>query len=403
MGLQKLLKQHGFNDHPFQTWIAEDEMDLTKWFVPPPFLDTVIGKTGKANASLFPSSNLIFGRPGSGKTAIRKAIEMELLTREPKALILRYVSFIDVMKSSSKPSLKEHIEEILKLATIGLIAFMREDFQRYSSLSFTDKCELAGLVSRFYENLPPMTKESYVNDLNPVIGRLTGAAKVGKKALVDLYNTTISILNKEKIDATSWKLNDGGSDKKNETPILLLQRLWSLARKMGANSIWVLIDGVDEASGASSPEAIFNAISALLVSLPVMEFRGGSTQRICFKVFLTRPDEVKPLLKDVGFRFDRLKTEDIKWHRKDLNQCLMKRLAFYSNNRILTFDQICLTEAKGTHDLLLDSAELRPRTLFRMAHEILAEFQRRSNPEDVLIDEASIKSGIDAGKSAVFG
>ena len=68
----------------------------------------------------------------------------------------------------------------------------------------------------------------------------------------------------------------------------------------------------------------------------------------------------------------------------------------------MNFDQLCLPEAKGTHDLLLDSAELRPRTLFRMAHEIFAEFQRRSNPKEVLIDEASIKSGIDAGKSAVF-
>jgi hypothetical protein len=302
-------------------------MDLKKWFVPPPFLDTVIGKTGGAKVSLFPSSNLIFGRPGSGKTAIRKAIEMELLNREPEALILRYVSFIDVMKPSSKPSLNEHIEGILKLATIGLIAFWREDFQRYSNLGATDKAELAGLVFRCYENLPPMTKESYVNDLNPVIGKLTGAAKVGKKALVELYSTTI----------------------------------------------------------------------------PVMEFRRDSTQLICFKVFLTRPDEVKPLLEEAGFRFDRLKMEDIKWHRKDINRCLGKRLAFYSNNRVLNFDQICLPEAKGTHDLLLDSAELRPRTLFRMAHEILAEFQRRSNPEEVLIDEASIKSGIEAGKSAVFG
>jgi hypothetical protein len=246
-----------------------------------------------------------------------------------------------------------------------------------------------------------MTKEIYVNDLNPVIGRLTGVAKVGKKALVDLYNTTISILSKEMIEPTSWEM-DGGSGKKIESPILRLQRLWALAEKMGAKSIWVLIDGVDEASGHSSPEAIFDAISKLLLSLPVMEFRRESTQIICFKVFLTRPDEVKPLLKNAGFRFDRLKMEDIRWHRKDLNQCLGKRLAFYSNNRVLNFDQLCLPEAKGTHDLLLDSAELRPRTLFRMAHEIFAEFQRRSNPKEVLIDEASIKSGIDAGKSAVF-
>jgi hypothetical protein len=101
---------------------------------------------------------------------------------------------------------------------------------------------------------------------------------------------------------------------------------------MGVRSIWILVDSIDEAPGLSTPEEIYDAISNLLLSLPVMEYRQEFDQLICFKVFLTKPDVMKPLLKDGNFRFDRVKTDEIRWKRKDLDRCLKKRLAFFSNN-----------------------------------------------------------------------
>jgi hypothetical protein len=70
---------------------------------------------------------------------------------------------------------------------------------------------------------------------------------------------------------------------------------------------------------------------------------------------------------------------------------------------VLNFDQICVDDAEGTHDKLVDEAKLRPRTLFRMAHEILSEFQRRSSKKDYKIDASSIEYGINAGLESVHG
>ncbi len=401
MAIDGLFKKHNFNTHPFHTWIAEDELDIAEWFVAPRFLDTLIGKAGRGKP-LSPSSSLVFGRPGSGKTALRKMIEREIQTDCDGVLVLRYVNFVDVLSQSPKPSLNDHIDEILRLATVGLIAKWQSNPNYYLNLGLTEKAELAGLVYHYYDTLPQTEKLIYVNDLNPVVGKLTGAAKIGKKALVELYNTTISVLRRDRINPTSWT-NDSTQDREQEArPILRLQRFWSLASRLGVKSIWVLIDGVDEAPGVSSPEGIYNVLSELLFSQPVMEFRPDKEQLICFKVFLTRPEKLKPLLKKNGFRLDRIKIEDISWQRKDLDSVLQKRLAYFSNKNVLNFDSICMPEAAGTHDRLLDEADLRPRTLFRMAHEILSEFQRKSEVDDVYIDTASIEHGIVRGKDAVF-
>jgi hypothetical protein len=39
VALNDLLKTHGFAQHPFGAWRAEDEeKDLAEWFIPPPLL-----------------------------------------------------------------------------------------------------------------------------------------------------------------------------------------------------------------------------------------------------------------------------------------------------------------------------------------------------------------------------
>lgn len=124
---------------------------------------------------------------------------------------------------------------------------------------------------------------------------------------------------------------------------------------------------------------------------------------LCCKVFLTRPTEVQEHLKSAGFRTDRIKTAEIRWTRRDLNDALTKRLSHFSGTTVLHFDEICVPQAKGTHDKLLDKCDLRPRTLFRMAHEILAEFDLTSDFVADKLDPQSIERGIDRGLKAVVG
>lgn len=109
------------------------------------------------------------------------------------------------------------------------------------------------------------------------------------------------------------------------------------------------------------------------------------------------------MLEKSNFRKDRVKVKLIEWERSDLDNALKNRLSFFSNNRVFSFDDLCDQDAKGAHALLLDKCQLRPRTLFRMAHEILNEIDKKDQKKQNLIDKQSVDAGIECGVKATFG
>lgn len=252
----------------------------------------------------------------------------------------------------------------------------------------------------YYDKLPPDSKRIYTDALCPYSGRVLAAARAGHRTVVEGYNAIISILRKEKIQPAEWPQASGGAEKAD--PILRLQRFWFLARQMGVESIWVLVDGVDEEPSVRTSQAIFDCVAELLLNQQVMEFREQDKQVMCFKVFLTRPDEIKPLLEQERFRKDRILIRNIEWKRKELKSALQRRLAYYSNNSVLSFDDICEPGLRGTQDKLLDECGLRPRTLFLMGREILALFQKDSEPSVAKLDKNSIEEGIRLGKNTAL-
>lgn len=401
MSLQELMKEHSFSTNPFRTWVSEDESELAEWFVPPPFFATILGDTFGPSKKLVPVSSLVFGTPGNGKTALRKMIEFELLRRADPFMVLRYSDFGRVVSSSAQPTLSDHVEELIRLGTVALLGFWSESEARYSNLNTSDRCELAGLVFHYYENLNPEVKKLYTNDLSPMTSRLIRLGKVGTATAVDLYNAAISVIKKEKIEPTNWKREDASNQ---PNPLLRLQRFWGLAKAMGTSAIFVLIDSIDEAPDVRNGEDIFKLISELLLSQHVLEFRDQDEQVLCFKIFLTRPEEIIPLLEKYRFRRDRIETRKIEWKRAELDLALKRRLAHYSNQQILNFDSLCEAGLSGTHDLMLDSCKLSPRVLFRVAHEIFAAFQRNKELDTsaTKLDKRSIDEGIKAGLESVM-
>ncbi len=179
MSLNELLDHHKFWGHPFEHWIAESEDNLQAWFVAPPFQNRIFGYEQRKDRTPRPRSHVIFGRLGVGKTAICMEVERELLRRAPKSLILPYKNFSEPLKQSGsgRPDIAAHIEEILRLGTIGLIKFWTDLPDRYSRLGKTEKEELAGLINHYYENLPLETKRDYTNRLSPISCLLASAKK----------------------------------------------------------------------------------------------------------------------------------------------------------------------------------------------------------------------------------
>ena len=402
MSLETLLSHHGFLRHPFEHWIAEAEDKLEEWFVAPPFLNRLLGYDLQSNKPPKPRSHVVFGKLGAGKTAICMEVERELLKKASNSLILPYKNFLEplLLSKSPRPGISFHVEEILRLGTIKLIEFWTNSPNRYARLGRHEKQQLAGLIDHYYEKLPPDLKQKYTNRLGAVRGTIA-AAKKGQRTLVDIYNTTISVIKQEKIVPVNW--NEENFDIAKVNPYLRLERFWYLAKALGVESIWVLIDNVDLDAG-SRGDQIFDCIADLLLSQRIMEFRDENNQQvICFHVFLSRHEYVLDLLEKEFFRRDRIETHVIKWERRDLDFAFTKRLAFHSNKRVLSFDQLCDENAQGTHDKLLDESQLRPRVLFHMANEILAEFDRKTGKEVTLIDKNSVEIGCAEGLKSMLG
>jgi hypothetical protein len=225
---------------------------------------------------------------------------------------------------------------------------------------------------------------------------------VAKKAghtVIEGYNAIISVIKREKIEPTKWDAATAGTDRAD--PMIRVQRFWSLAKAMGVESVWVLVDGVDEHPATRTGKAIFDCMAEILLNQRLMEFREADKQVMCFKVFLTRPEELQPLLDEEKFRKDRIPIRKIGWKRKDLDIALKRRLAHYSNQAVLTFDDVCEARLQGTHSRLLDECGLNPRTLFFMGYQIFAAFQN-SEPGVTKLDKESIDEGIRLAKEAVM-
>jgi hypothetical protein len=401
MGLSELLRRHGFESHPFETFIAESEKNLPEWFVPPAFLPNIAGDAG--GTSLSPRSHLVFGRPGDGKTAIRLTLERELERRAPNVLVLRYIDFSRPLRADKRPPLGEHIDELLRLGTIALVSVWQSDPAQYAALSHGHKSELAWLVDRYYEQLPPQVRETYAGRISPLNNRVRRLLTQGVRAAVDAYNATISVLKQEKIEPIQWESSAAASQSGLDDPFMRLQRFWGVVNAFKVESVWVLIDKVDESTATVEAEAIFKCIADLLLTPTIMEYRVDEKQVICFKVFLTHPAEVEPMLKAAGFRRDRIKVESIKWTRKDLDTALQRRLSHFSKLNVSNFDNLCAADAIGTHDRLLDECGLRPRTLFRFAHEIFGQLQLTNDPTIEKFSRSMVDAGIAAGKEATVG
>lgn len=399
MGLTDLLKTHGFEQNPFTKWRAEDEEgDLAEWFVPPAFFQDILGNVGTPRQSLKPASHIIFGMPGGGKTATRRMLESAVLAKSPSSLVIRYTDFNRVLQSNTpRPSLSKHVDELLRLGTIALLAMWFESSDRYERLTISERADLAGLVAEYYEVLPNTTKRTYTSALSPYAGRTIAIAKKTGRTLIEAYNATISVLKREKVEPAKWNGPSNESDKAE--PIIRLQRFWSLANAMGIENVWILIDGVDEHPLTRSAQTIFDCLAEILLNQRLIEFREGDKQVMCFKVFLTHPEELRPLLDAQGFRSDRIPIRTIQWQRRNLDIALQKRLAYYSNRAVLSFDQICEGKLNGTHQRMLDECNLNPRTLFLMGYQIFAAFQS-ADSDATLLDKESIDEGIQLAKAS---
>ncbi len=171
-----------------------------------------------------------------------------------------------------------------------------------------------------------------------------------------------------------------------QEPIRDFEALGNIAQASGIESVYVLVDRVDEIEQTQNDrEAAYQFVRPLLTNLSVIELRPYA-----FKFFLT--DDLQGLWLEGGGRSDRIRTYHSTWSRDELVNLIDKRLtAFSSTDEALHVDLI-----SGRYEWLtriLSFSQNSPRDLIRILGQIVAE-QLRRRPESSEITDEAREAGI---------
>jgi hypothetical protein len=366
----------GFTGHPFNKTNADEERNLSEYFVPPPFFDAIIGD------SAVPSPSLVLAPRGAGKTAQR--IMVEKWAEEHQVLAITYDRFeFSKGQNLSDISLQYHIKNIIIRVLVSYLSYISE----YPDV---------------LKNCAPDTKRTLSIFIHSYLGEITGheiqSILIELKSLperfrdfwvknVGLLESAVNFIMK-KYELPSIDLPEVQHEQKklSESYKYQLGVLQKLVLAIGFKSVYILIDKVDETEKTGTdPEKTYQLIQPMLKDLDFLGMPGFG-----IKLFIW--DKIEPYFR-VDARPDRINQYQLSWSRQSLGQILSKRLVAFSGNRVKSFREI----VAGDVDYDIDSAlsilaNRSPRNLIRLCEKIFA-VQSELNPESTNITSAAIDKG----------
>ena len=372
MYLIDFLNAHGFQSDPFAHTNAEDEELLASYFVPPPYFAAVLGNPRE------PKSSIVFAPRGGGKTAQRKMLEERSEEASGRYLCVLY----DVFNSGAARdfgALDAHLHEIALRVLVGILVELELDGN-------------SDLLSK--EDRAFITNESALLDTvgAEYFGTLIGSLKGNSRRAADwmrehsgpVKGIIASLLAKRGIELDpSLPWGPQMTKARTNPPRSRLSRLLEISRHIGFNSVYVLIDRLDESPATSTnPRAAINLIQDILLDLPTMETPG-----MAIKVFAW--DKSQDHYREIGGRPDRVQQFSLEWKPDTLAQMMKKRLAAYSNGAIQSLRQLQdpLSDI-DLHSLASYLAHGSPRDMVRLASAIVAEHLNSAVATPFIGDEA---------------
>lgn len=374
----------GFEDNPFAHTNADEEDRLPEYFVPPPYFESAFGNPFQ------PKSFIVFAPRGGGKSAQRRMIEAR--SAEHKILAVTYdnFDFPDISKASDV-KIHHHLKRIIRFILTGLLVHVysnpdsvnilsKEDKQLFLKLSAEHLGDIKTTDLTVALNSLKSLKDKFKDVWNDWFPALAPGIQVVLKLLKPLYDFGDNIAGLSKFQDPEFKASDSLK--------FQLTALVDLSKKLGWNSIYILVDRVDEASTTgNNVKDSFKLLEPLLRDLSLLEFPG-----IGFKLFLW--DQLQPLCQDV-VRTDRINQETLDWDEAMLTAMWEKRLSTFSGKKIKRLHQISTPLIPYSIDeLCFIFANQSPRDLVRIGDQILSE-QQEIEPNSTSVNEVSVYKAID--------
>jgi hypothetical protein len=375
MTFPEYLMRLGFDVNPFQFSNADKEIDyISEYFIKPDYFEDVYGNPYS------PVSSIVYAPRGAGKTAQRIMIEKRAANSQDILTITYTNHDLTEFKTIDDVDLKYHMTFLNRLLLLAFFKRIEDPSLNYENIFNFHERQFLYKVSRIYLYDTPA---SFPN-------QAISSLKTTKDHAVDIWNgfkepiaNVIKQITKAKgveIDISKIEIDKKLqlSHKDNFKNII------ELLKKVGYNSILILVDKVDEQNlTGNNPEASFKLISELIKDLELLEIANLS-----FKFFLW--DALKQYTV-ITARPDRVFPYNLKWDWKQIREMLNKRVISYSKGKIKSFQNM-FTDVKLFGRIILFS-ELSPRDCVRICNRILSE-QFKKNPNSALFEEEVVNKSI---------
>ena len=373
------LGAFGFTENPFLMTNADDEPDLQSYFVPPPYFASVLGDPKRAKSAV------VFAPRGGGKTA--QKVMIEKASNDPSArpfLCITYDSFLlpEAFKLAAASS-EWHLTNICKLVSVALLVQVSSRDDEDIQLSADQKNTLAKIAVTFLSQMTESEFRERITSLRNWSGKVSH--------VWDKYGGKISNL----LTAVAARFNIGSLDKlavreklNRNTIVDYIKQLSSISKSLGFESIYILVDRVDEtALTSNNAKAAYEFIASLLTDLHVLELDG-----FAFKFFLW--DQSKQFYVESGARPDRVPIHQLEWTLSQLGQMLARRLSTFSRGSVSSLNELASNAGKlNLHDLVCFFAFGSPRDMIRICQRLVDE-QTRTNDQPGKIEPPIVERAL---------
>lgn len=329
----------------FQFLRAEEEPWLPACFVPPPEFERMAG----------PRSCVIFGEPGSGKTAVYRELQSRNTRPDGRPLRLLARWQPSPLPPEARPDIawvRRLLAEILDACATALVHHLLRFPADYAGAPCWAQHRLVWFIRRYTLGRPEVRWEPLAEGSEP-----------GAPLLRQILNAPVPTI-----------LHDDAH------PEVVIAELFSALRAMGLDGLWVMTDGLEGWSGVAS-DRLVESLQAFLSTLSLFGPSGP-----VYKLFL--PAEMEPAISRAGGLVRRrIEGIRIRWDPPTLQELVERRLAFAFGRETFPLEQLC--SAPTLREWLEKVGSTSPREWLDQV-AILAEHYM-ANPQGTPIGEETWK------------
>jgi predicted transcriptional regulator len=373
MSEKAFLQNLGFAANPFQFTNADEEDHLERYFLPPPYFESVWGDPKT------PTSQVIFAPRGGGKSAQRRMIETR--AEKENVFAITYDRFEGLTETNlATLGVEYHLRNIIRMALIGFLLEVHERGIPPSAFQSTEKEQTESLCRTYLGEINKAEAMSSIKNLRTISSKARKLLHDWSGPVSGLFST---ILKAKGLGAIHLPSTAGvPASQPDVVTNIHLEVIRELLLSVGFKSIYVLVDKVDETGlTGNNAEDSFQLVKPLLRDLSLLQTRG-----IGFKFFLW--DKLEPYYRKWG-RSDRIAKFTLSWTESQLNEMLSMRLRAFSAGEVNSLSELADTGMeKPLQILIVLFAYGSPRDMVRICREIVNEQMK--------IDATSPTLGLDA-------